>query len=44
MVVAESNSLLNRPLAKLVERGLEFPWGPMRERDSGLESVLDPES
>ena len=44
MVAAESNSLLNRPLAKLVERVLESPWGPVLEPDFGLESVLDPES
>ena len=44
MVVAESSSPSIRPLAKLAGRELESPWGPVPEPDSGLESVLDPES
>ena len=44
MVVAKSNSPLDRLLAKLAEHGLESLWGLVLEPDSGLESMLDPES
>ena len=46
-VAEESNSPLGRPLAKLAERGLEslfLGWVTALDPDSGLESVLNPES
>ena len=43
----ESDSSLGSPLAKLAERGSEslfLGWVMVLDPDSGLESVLDPES
>ena len=44
MVAAESNSPSDRLLARLAEHGLESLGGVVLELDTGLESVLDPES